>query len=38
MYTQHFFIYSPIDGQLGCFHILATVNNADKILKWKFSP
>ena len=23
-----FFIHSPIDGHLGCFHVLATVNSA----------
>ena len=28
-YIYHiFFIHSPIGGQLGCFHILAIVNNA----------
>ena len=25
---HNFFIYSPIDGHLGCFRVLATVNNA----------
>ena len=29
MYTHHnFFIHSPVDGHLGCFHVLATVNSA----------
>ena len=28
-----FFIYSSVDGQLGCFHILAFVNNA--AMKWE---
>ena len=29
VYTCHFiFIHSSVDGQLGCFHILAIVNNA----------
>ena len=23
-----FFIHSSVDGQLGCFHVLAVVNNA----------
>ena len=23
-----FFIYSPMNGHLGCFHVLTTVNNA----------
>ena len=23
------FIHSPVDGRLGCFHILAIMNNAD---------
>ena len=23
-----FFIYSPVDGHLGCFHVLAIVNSA----------
>ena len=24
---HNFFIHSPVDGQLGCLHVLATVNN-----------
>ena len=29
MYVYHnFFIYSSVDGHLGCFHVLATVNSA----------
>ena len=31
IYMSHlfiFFIHSPSDGYLGCFHVLATVNNA----------
>ena len=28
VYVSYFFIHSSIDGQLGCFHILAVVNNA----------
>ena len=28
MYTPNFFIHSFIHGHLGCFHYLATVNNA----------
>ena len=24
--AHHFFIHSPIDGHIGCFHILAMVN------------
>ena len=28
-YMDHiFFIHSPVDGHLGCFHVLATANNA----------
>ena len=27
-YTTSFCIYSSVDGQLGCFHSLVTVNNA----------
>lgn len=27
IYINHFFIHSSIDGYLGCFHILAIVNN-----------
>ena len=26
----HIFIYSSVDGHLGCFHVLAIVNNAAK--------
>ena len=25
---HNFFIYSSVDGHLGCFHVLATVNSA----------
>ena len=25
---QNFFIYSSVDGHLGCFHVLAIVNSA----------
>ena len=28
VYIYHIFIHSPVDGQLGYFQILATVNNA----------
>ena len=29
MYAYHiFFIHSLVDGQLGCYHVLAVVNNA----------
>ena len=28
MYVYHIFIYSSIDGHLGCFHILSIVYNA----------
>ena len=27
---HNFFIHSPVDGHLGCFHVLATVNSAAK--------
>ena len=25
---HNFFIHSPVDGPLGCFHVLVTVNSA----------
>ena len=29
MYMYHIlFVYSSVDGHLGCFHVLAVVNNA----------
>ena len=29
MYMYHnFFIHSPVDGRLGCFHVMAIVNSA----------
>ena len=28
MYIHIFFIYSSVDGPLGCFHVLAIENNA----------
>ena len=28
MYVPNFFIYSSVNGSLGCFHVLAIVNNA----------
>ena len=28
MYVPHLFIHSSVDGQLDCFHVLATVNRA----------
>ena len=30
VYMYHIFIHSSVDGHLGCFHILATVNDAAK--------
>ena len=30
MYVPHFFIHSSVDGHLGCFHVLPTVNSAAK--------
>ena len=28
VYTYHIFIHSSVNGHLGCFHVLATVNSA----------
>ena len=28
MCTHNFFIHSPVDGHLGCFHVLVIVNSA----------
>ena len=28
MYVPNFFIHSSVDGHLGCFYIIAVVNNA----------
>ena len=28
IYVPHFFTHSSVDGHLGCFHVLATVNSA----------
>ena len=28
LYIHHIFIYSSVDGNLGCFHVLAIVSNA----------
>ena len=28
IYMYHIFIYSSVDGHLGCFHVLAIVNSA----------
>ena len=29
VYIYHFFIHSSVDGYLGCFHILAIINNSE---------
>ena len=29
---HNFFIYSSVNGHLGCFHVLATVNSAERTM------
>ena len=34
VYMYHiFFIHSPVDGNLGCFHVLAIVNSSDMTIR-----
>ena len=32
-----FFFHSPVNGHLGCFHVLAIVNSAEHLLELEFS-